>query len=332
MKTKAIIAEIGSVHDGSFGNACKLVELAARCGANIVKFQTHIASSETLRDAPTPSYFVGEPRYEYFERTSFTEVQWRAIRDVCNRHGIGFLSSPFSIAAVDLLENLGVEIYKVPSGEVSNTPLLEYLASLGKPVMLSSGMSTWSELDKAVGILINRVELCVMQCTSAYPCPPEQAGLNVLPEMQKRYGDNITLGFSDHTSGIAAGVAAAALGAMVIEKHLTFSRAMYGSDALNALEPNDFAVYCQAVREAWTIMSHPVDKNNLKQVLDMKRIFEKSVVAAHSISAGSLITLSDLDFKKPGDGIPAAAFEELIGRRIRHNVCSDHKFSLDDFE
>jgi len=332
MKREYLIAEIGSVHDGSFGNACKLIELAAHCGADVVKFQTHISSSETLRNAPMPSYFRGEPRYEYFERTAFSPAQWRDLRKECGRHGTEFLSSPFSIAAVDLLEEIGAGIYKVPSGEVSNLPLLEHLATLSKPVLLSSGMSSWAELDQAVGVLRDRVELNVMQCTSVYPCPPERTGLNVLAVMRQRYGDDVTLGFSDHTAGIAAGPAAAALGATVIEKHLTFSRAMYGSDAANALEPEDFALYCRSVREVWTMLANPVNKDDLEPFEEMKRVFEKSVVAAHPIAAGRLVTRSDLDFKKPGDGIPASHYENLIGRRTRRDLPADHKFSLEDFE
>lgn len=327
-----LIAEIGSVHDGSFGNACKLIELAARCGADVVKFQTHISSAETVRNAPMPSYFRGEPRYEYFERTAFSPAQWRELREECSHHAVEFLSSPFSIAAVDLLEEIGACIYKVPSGEVSNLPLLEHLAALGKPVLLSSGMSSWTELDMAVELLRDRVELNVMQCTSAYPCPPERAGLNVLAEIRQRYGEGVTLGFSDHTAGVAAGPAAAALGATVIEKHLTFSHAMYGSDAANALEPDDFALYARSVREVWTMLSHPVDKDDLTPFQEMKRVFEKSVVAARPIVAGSLITRSDLDFKKPGNGIPASHYEAVIGRRARRDLPTDHQFSIADFQ
>jgi N,N'-diacetyllegionaminate synthase len=279
-----------------------------------------------------PSYFRGEPRYEYFERTAFSPAQWRELREECSHHAVEFLSSPFSIAAVDLLEDIGACIYKVPSGEVNNLPLLEHLAALGKPVLLSSGMSSWTELDKAVELLRDRVELNVMQCTSAYPCPPERAGLNVLADIRQRYGEGVTLGFSDHTSGVAAGPAAAALGATVIEKHLTFSHAMYGSDAANALEPDDFALYARSVREVWTMLSHPVDKDDLTPFQEMKRVFEKSVVAARPIVAGSLITRADLDFKKPGNGIPASHYEAVIGRRARRDLPTDHQFSIADFQ
>lgn len=146
---KLIIAEIGSVHDGSFGNAIQLIKAAAECGADVVKFQTHIAEAETLKNAPLPPYFKGEPRYEYFKRTGFDEGQWKGLKDECEANNVMFLSSPFSLEAVDLLEKIGADMYKVPSGETTNTPLLERLASTGKPVMLSTGMSDWSEIDRA---------------------------------------------------------------------------------------------------------------------------------------------------------------------------------------
>src|SRR5262249_14423352 len=139
-----IIAEIGSVHDGSFGNAVKLIEAAASAGADAAKFQTHIAAAETTRNAPMTAYFKGEPRYEYFERTGFSREQWCELKATCDANKVVFLSSPFSLEAVDLLEDVGVGTYKIPSGEVSNIPLLEKVRQTGKPVLLSSGMSDWT--------------------------------------------------------------------------------------------------------------------------------------------------------------------------------------------
>ena len=326
---QSIIAEIGSVHDGSFGNACKLIEAAATAGADAVKFQTHIAGAETLRDAPMPAYFKGEARFEYFERTGFSLEQWTALKHVCHENSATFLSSPFSLEAVDLLENIGVDAYKVPSGEVTNIPLMKRVAETGKPTLLSSGMSDWAELDAAMSALSHGGQLTIMQCTSAYPCPLEQAGLNVIGEMRERYG--VGVGYSDHTSGFAAGVAAATLGASIIEKHFTFSRLMYGSDAANSMEPGEFAIFCEAVREAWAMAAAPVDKNDVTPYRDMKRIFEKSVVAARPIVAGSILTPDDLAFKKPGDGIPAAGYETVIGKTVKADLPADHKFVEDDF-
>jgi N-acetylneuraminate synthase len=323
-----IIAEIGSVHDGSFGNAIKLIEAAAACGADAVKFQTHIAEAETLADAPMPSYFTGEPRMAYFRRTGFLPDQWRQLCEACRRCGVVFLSSPFSLEAVDLLEDIGVAAYKVPSGEVSNIPLLEKIAATGKAVLLSSGMSSWAELDAAVAALRGGGPITLLQCSSAYPCPPERVGLNVLADMRSRYG--LPVGLSDHTTGPAAAFAAAALGAILIEKHFAFSRLMYGSDAANAMEPDEFRAMARGLRDIWTMLANPVDKNDLSNYSDMKHVFEKSVVTARPLTQGHSLTLQDLAFKKPGDGIPAARWRELLGRKLRRSAPADHKLALED--
>jgi len=323
-----IIAEIGSVHDGSFGNACKLIETAASCGAHAAKFQTHIAEAETLRDAPSPAYFNGEPRFDYFRRTGFTRAQWKELRAVCEAQRITFLSSPFSLEAVDLLEEVGVGAYKIPSGEVTNWPLLEHVAATGKPALLSSGMSSWQELDGAVEILRRGGPLTILQCTTAYPCPSERVGLNVIAEMRSRYA--LPVGFSDHTNGMAAAFAAVALGADVIEKHLTFSRLMYGSDAANAMEPADFRQMTDGLAAIWAMRTAPVDKDDLTPYRDMKLIFEKSVVTARPIRSGQAIDRADLAFKKPGDGISAARYREIIGRRAKRDLPAEHKLAEAD--
>ncbi len=322
-----IIAEIGSVHDGSFGNAMKAIEAAALCGASVVKFQTHIAEAETLPDAPMPPYFKGEPRLEYFRRTAFTLEQWRELAQHCNQQGVKFLSSPFAIEAVDLLEDVGASVYKIPSGEVSNLPLLEKVRDTGKPVYLSSGMSSWSEVDLAVEVLKNN-DLVVMQCTSAYPCPPEKVGLNVMQDMANRYGKPV--GYSDHTLGITACISAVTLGAVAVEKHFTFSKLMYGSDAKHSMEPDEFKVFCGCIREAETILNHPVNKDDLSHYQDMKNIFEKSVISSRPLVSGTVITLNDLSFKKPGDGIRAADYSNVIGKRIVNDIPENHKISWDD--
>ncbi|KPK56532.1 MAG: N-acetylneuraminate synthase [Thiotrichales bacterium SG8_50] len=325
-----IIAEIGSVHDGSFGNACRLVETAARRGADAVKFQTHIAEAESRADAPSPPYFSDEPRIDYFRRTSFTPSQWRRLAEVARGSGVDFLSSPFSIEAVDLLEQTGMGAYKIPSGEVSNIPLLERVAATGKPVYLSSGMSDWAELDRAVKVLRQGGPLTVMQCSSIYPCPPERVGLNVIGEMRQRYG--LEIGFSDHSLGFAAAAAAVALGAVVIEKHFTFSRLMYGSDAKHSMEPEEFQRFCSELKAIGAMLASPVDKADTGDYAGMKAIFEKSVVLARALSAGTVLDRGHLAFKKPGDGISATHYRNVIGRRIRRDLPADHKLSEGDLE
>jgi len=314
-----IIAEVGSVHDGSFGNAKKLIELASHCGADVVKFQTHIASSETLPDAPAPSYFRGEPRYSYFERTGFSEEQWMGLRRHALESNIGFLSSPFSIDAVELLERIGIERYKIPSGEVTNLPMLQRIAETGKHIYLSSGMSDWTELDSAVNTILKvHDKITVMQCASEYPCTEENVGLNVIGEMKERYG--LQIGYSDHTRDNYAAYAAAALGAEVIEKHLTFSRFMYGSDAANSAEPKQFAGLVRGLKSIERMRSVSVDKSDNTKYADMKRIFEKSIVAAENINQGSIIEREAIAFKKPGTGIPPSKIDNVIGRRATVDI------------
>jgi len=327
-KVIRLIAEIGSVHDGSFGNALKLIEAAAHAGADAVKFQTHIAEAESVASAPAPVYFSDEPRLAYFKRTSFTLAQWKSLASHAAAHAVTFLSSPFSIEAVELLEELGVAAYKIPSGEVSNIPLLVRIAKTGKPVLLSSGMSGWDELDLAIETLKSSCATTVMQCSSAYPCPPDRVGLNVIREMSERYG--LPVGYSDHTMGVAAPIAAAALGAAVIEKHFTFSRQMYGSDARHSMEPGEFKLMAGALRDVWTMLDNPISKSDVKPYAEMKRIFEKSIVAACSIEAGEALTVGMLAFKKPGDGIPARDYERLLGRTAKRAMQPDHKLTEDD--
>ena len=326
-----IIAEIGSVHDGSFGNALRLIDTAADCGADAVKFQTHIAEAETLRDAPMPPYFKGEPRYEYFQRTGFTRDQWAVLKAHCEQKGLLFLSSPFSVEAVELLERLSIAQYKIPSGEVTNLPMLELIAKTGKPIMLSSGMSSWSELDQAVDVIRRYHDrLTVLQCTSEYPCPYAEVGLNVMLEIKARYDQPV--GLSDHTLDNYAVFAAVTLGASVIEKHLTFSRQMYGSDAKHSLEPPEFAELIRGVRAIETMLARRVDKDNISRFREMKEIFQKSVTANVDIPAGTIISREMVSVRKPGTGIPAARIDDIVGKKAARLIKANTVLFWPDIE
>jgi N,N'-diacetyllegionaminate synthase len=325
-----IVAEVGSVHDGSFGNAIKLIEAAAAIGVDAVKFQTHIPKAETLPDAPMPPYFKGEPRFDYFQRTGFTRLQWQEIKQACDTNSVEFMSSPFSIEAVMLLEEISMTRYKIPSGEITNIPLLEAVGQTGKPVILSSGMSPWSQLDDAVNTIRNYGnDMTVLQCTSSYPCAYEDVGLNVMVEMRARYGTPV--GLSDHTLTTYASLAAVTLGASVIEKHLTFSRLMYGSDARHSLIPEEFADLVQGIRAVETMLASMVDKNAMaNQMVHMKQIFEKSVVTLVPIRAGTVITSEMVGVKKPGTGIPARRLNEVIGQRATRDLDTDTLLAEED--
>jgi len=324
-----IIAEIGSVHDGSFGNARCLIDSAADCRVDAVKFQTHIAEAETLPDAPTPPYFKDESRFGYFRRTAFTREQWLELKSHAEERGLIFLSSPFSIEAVQLLEEIGMKQYKIPSGEVTNLPMLEVIAQTGKPVLLSSGMSSWAELDEAVNTIIkHHSHLTILQCTTEYPCAYENVGLNVMLTMRERY--KLPVGLSDHTLTNYAAFAAVALGATVIEKHFTLSRYMYGSDAKHSLEPAEMTDLVQGIRAVETMLANRVDKDDITHLNTMKKTFEKSVVSLVDIPEGAVITSTMIGIKKPGTGIPARDYYNIVGKRSRRHIPANTLLHEDD--
>ena len=217
------------------------------------------------------------------------------------------------------LERLGVAAHKIPSGEVTNLALVRAVAATGKPVFLSSGMSSLAELDTAVEAAGDRVT--VFQCTSAYPAPPDRVGLNLIGELRERYSRPV--GFSDHTVGNVAPLAAVALGAAALEKHFTLSKEMYGPDAALAAEPDELRELVTGVRDLELMLAAPVDKNDLAPYSEMKQVFEKSVVATVPIPAGAVIERSMLAAKQPGTGIPARRLDDVVGRTARVAIDAD---------
>ena len=325
MRKAYIIAEIGNTHEGSVGLAKQFIKSAADCGVDAVKFQTHIFEAESLPSAPNPPYFKDETRKEYFERTAFSIGEFKILKEFAEKEcKVDFFSSPFSLEAVDFLEEVGVSTFKIPSGEVSNIPLLERINKTGKKVILSSGMSSWEELDRAVDVFKDRDKLTVLQCTSEYPCKPENSGLNIMQEIRNRY--QCKVGFSDHTLGIGVPLTAVILGADVIEKHFTLSKLMYGSDAKNSTEPEEFKNMVYNIRAGELALYSKIDKNEITSKLgEMKYIFEKSIVSSRELKVGHVITEEDLAFKKPGDGIPARAYKEIIGKTVKTTIPANEK-------
>ena len=319
MSAVNVIAEVGMTHDGSLGNAIRMAEVAAECGADAVKFQLHDAEAETTRGAPSPPYFEGEQRWEFFRRTAFSDEQWRSVKRACEQAGVEFLCSVFSERAVERLERIGVSRYKIGSGEVTNLALIRTARQTGKPILLTSGMSSWPELDAAVDAA--GPDVVLLQCTSQYPTPPERVGLNVLAELRERYGRPV--GFSDHTLGNYAAFAAVTLGATVVEKHFTLSRDLYGPDARFATEPHEFEDLVDGIRELETMLANPVDKDDLSPFAEMKQVFEKSVVSTREIPAGSEISRDMVAAKKPGTGIPARMLPEVLGRKAKSDIPAD---------
>ena len=327
-----IIGEVAMAHDGSLGLAHAFIDAIAGAGADAVKFQTHIAAAESTPSEPFRVKFSkqDERRYDYWQRTEFTAEQWRGLAEHCEAKEVAFLSSPFSVEAVDLLDPLGVPTWKVGSGEVGNVQLLDRMIQSRKPIILSSGMSAFSELDAAVDrVKAAGVSVAVMQCTTAYPCPPERVGLNMIAALRARY--SVPVGLSDHSGTIYAGLAAATIGIKVLEIHVTMNRAMFGPDVRASVTLDQLRQLVDGVRFIETMNASPVDKEAFaKEMQPLRDIFTRSVVARADLPAGTVLRADHLASKKPGTGIPGAKLPDLVGRRLRRAVAADELLREDD--
>jgi N,N'-diacetyllegionaminate synthase len=329
-----IIGEVAQGHDGSLGIAHSFIDAIADAGADIVKFQTHIASAESTPAEPWRVKFSLQDatRYDYWRRMEFTEDQWRGLKKHADDRGLQFLSSPFSVEAVDVLDRVGVSAWKVASGEFNNTPMFERMARARLPFLISTGMSTLKEIDEVVKWVKDQgLPLVLLQTTSEYPCPPERVGLNLIPFFKGRYG--CPVGLSDHSGTIYPGLAAASLGIAVLEVHVTLSREMFGPDNQASITTGELRQLVEGIHFIERMLTNPVDKNRLAdQLAPLRKIFTKSVVAGEDLTAGTVLRKEHLSLKKPGTGIPASRLKELIGRRLLRNVMRDEMLLEDDLE
>jgi len=327
-----IVAEVAQSHDGSLGQAHAFIDAIANAGADAVKFQTHITAAESTPAEPWRVKFSRQDatRCEYWKRMEFTEAQWCGLKQHADERGLIFLSSPFSIEAVDLLTRVGVAAWKVASGEVANTPMFERMAEVHLPFLLSTGMSPLSEIDEAVNrINARHLSLAVLQCTSMYPTPPEKVGLNLIPFFYERYA--CPVGLSDHSGKIYPSLAAVTLGASVLEVHVALSREMFGPDVPVSLTTAELKQLVEGVRYIETMRANPGDKDALARELQtMRQLFNKSVVARMDLAEGTILQREHLTIKKPGTGIPAAQLPEVVGRRLRRNVRTDEMLQESD--
>jgi len=317
-----IIAEIAQAHNGSFEKALSYIKALAPSGIDAVKFQMHQADAESSVHEPfripMPGY---NSRMDYWRAMEFSMEQWQVLKQTCEQYGMEFLCSPFSNAAINRLEDLGVQRYKVGSGEVNNFLMLERLAQTGKPVILSSGMSSFEELDAAVNFLKNReIAVSVLQCTTAYPTQPEQYGLNVMQELKVRY--NVPVGFSDHSAHPETCLAAVALGAEILEFHVILDEQdTAGPDASSSLTVAQVKDLVAGVRRLERALAHPVDKNNIGAFQPLKQIFEKSLAVNKDLPKGHVLRFEDLEAKKPkGFGIDARDYETAIGKVLNRDL------------
>ena len=329
-----ITVEVGQAHDGSLGMAHAFIDSIAKSGADAVKFQTHIAAAESTRDEPWRTQFSSQDatRIDYWRRMEFGEAQWLELRSHAADRDLLFLSSPFSLEAVELLSAIGVAGWKIASGEMSNHALIDAMAVTGLPMIISTGMSGLAEVDEVVDrIRTRKVPLAVLQCTSAYPCPPELVGLNVIGKFRERYA--CAVGLSDHSATIYPGLAAATQGIEVLEVHLTLSREMFGADVPASVTPGQLRSLVDGIRFIETMRANPVDKEIIPEHIgSLRKIFTKSVVVTVRLEPGTVLERTHLAAKKPGSGIPANALGDVVGRRLARAVVPDQLLSYEDLE
>ncbi len=329
-----VIGEVAQAHDGSLGFAHAFIDSIADAGADAVKFQTHIAAAESTPAEPWRVKFSRQDasRYDYWKRMEFSEEHWAGLKRHADDRGLWFLSSPFSLEAVALLKRVGVAAWKIASGEVSNDPLLDAVSETRPLVLLSTGMSGLAEVDRAVErVRSHGAPFAVLQCTSAYPCPPERVGLELIPAFRSRYGS--PAGLSDHSGTIYPGLAAAVLGADVIEVHITLSREMFGPDVPASLTPVELAQLVAGTEYVHRMLSSPVDKDaSASDMSSLRSLFTKSLVARRALRRGAVFGPDDLTAKKPGSGIPSSRLPDVLGQRLLRDVEPDEILRTEDIE
>jgi N-acetylneuraminate synthase len=313
-----VVAEIAQAHDGSLGILHSFIDACAVEKVDAVKFQIHIAEAESSRLEPFRTHFsrVDATRYDYWKRMSFAEADWAGVKRHCDDVGVEFLATPFSNAAVDLLERLGVVRYKIGSGDVTNALLIERVARTGKEAILSTGLSTLDEIGRAADVL-RKSGVVVLQCTTRYPTAAEDVGLDAITELRRQL--RCPTGLSDHSGKIFAGIAAAAMGASVVEAHVTFDRRMFGPDAKASLNVDEFAQLVEGIRFVERARGGKAGKDLNPDLATLRATFGRTIAVNRDLPAGHILAFDDLEGKKPaGLGLPTGAVSEVLGRRLLH--------------
>ncbi|WOX56751.1 pseudaminic acid synthase [Methanoculleus receptaculi] len=329
-----IIAEMSGNHNQSLDKALEIVEAAAKAGAQALKLQTYTADTMTL-DINEGEFFIEDEQSPWKGKSlhdlytlAHTPWEWHApIMERARELGMICFSTPFDRSAVDFLENLGVPAYKIASFEIVDLPLIRYIAGQGKPIILSTGMATLAEIDEAVHTIreAGNDQIALLKCTSAYPAPPEEMNLRTIPHLAAAFGAPV--GLSDHTLGIATSVAAVALGACIIEKHFTLSRADPGPDSAFSLEPHEFKAMVDAVREtekALGTVCYEVSEHE-----KASRVFRRSLFAVRDIEAGEVFTEENVRSIRPGYGLPPKYLPVVLGRRAAGKITRGTPLSWD---
>ena len=322
-----VIAEAGVNHNGDPALARALIDAAADSAADAVKFQTFRTSALTSRSAPKAAYQVeatgaGESQSEMLMRLELSTETLRTLQAHAAARGIVFFSTPFDETSADTLGALGVPMFKIPSGEITNLPLLRHIAAKGKPIILSTGMSTVDEVARALAAIGDAadVPVAILHCVSAYPAPVGEVNLRAMDALRDRFGRPV--GLSDHTLGLEIALAAVARGAAIVEKHLTLDKNLPGPDHRASLEPAEMSALVRGIRNIEAALGDGV-KRPMPSELDTRRVARKSLVAARALRAGEELVKDAVAVKRPGTGISPAELERALGRRVRRDLAAD---------
>ena len=327
-----IIAEAGVNHNGDLEMAKKLALTAKECGADIVKYQTAVPELVVSKFAEKAEYQkqttdAAESQLEMIRKLHFSFEGHKELKEYCDSIGIAYLSTPFDLDSIDFLQQLGTPMWKVPSGEITNLPYLEKIAATKKPVLLSTGMSMISEIEDALTILEDggAGPITLLHCNTEYPTPIEDANLLAMQDLREQFG--LPVGYSDHTAGIEADIAAAALGAVVIEKHFTLDKALPGPDHKASLSPEELTAMVAAVRKTELALGDG-RKHVTESEAKNKPIARKSILAKRDIKKGETFTPENLTVKRPGDGISPMRWYDVLGKTAKRDFAEDEKIEL----
>ena len=333
-KKVIIIAEAGVNHNGSYELAIKMVDEAKRAGADYVKFQTAKPELVISTFAPKAEYQkettgAAESQLEMCKAIHLPLTDYKPLKEYCDKVGIGFMSTPFDLVSIDVLEPLDMDYYKIPSGEITNLPYLRKIASKHRPVILSTGMCEVEEVEAALQVLeqggVKRNDIIVLHCNTEYPTPMADVNLRAMDDLRRSLG--VEVGYSDHTKGIEVPIAAVALGATVIEKHFTLDKTMEGPDHKASLEPQELKAMVQAVRNIEQAMGTGHKAVSASEAKN-KPIARKSIVAARPIQQGEEFTAENLTTKRPGDGISPMRWYQVLGQKAKRSFEEDEAIEL----
>ena len=329
-----IIAEVGLSHDGSLGSAHAFIDAISKTGVDAVKFQTHIASAES---SAAESFRVNvfpqdKSRYDYWERTAFSLDQWAGLKRHADDKGILFLSTPFSLEAINLLNKIGIEAWKIGSGEFFSNDMIDKIIKTKKPIIISTGLSKLDEIGIMTAKLKkNKSKFVLMQCTSQYPLKLKEVGINILDTYKKKY--KCLFGLSDHTGSIYPSIYAMCKGASIVEVHVGDKNEDKNPDSSSSISFEELKQLCKARNEIHTMKSSNVNKKILpKKLVKIKSIFTKSCTVKNFMRKGQIIKKSDIIFKKPGTGIPEKKINQIIGKKLIKDVFSHNLLKLTDLE